>query len=491
MGIPTSRLAYLNKIQDGLVFFEGFENDNFINAEGWNTNQGVAQNSSNQYLPQSNGIKSFQCNGTGATLCNIIKPITNQTPGMLFQAWLYDDGTTTGKGPYVKLKTNLGNFIQFGIRNNVSTTDYSFNANGVFTEDNFSTNSGRYPRSVGWHCISISSDTGTIVVWLDSGVNTTIGTISINDYITSIYVCSGTLSDTGAAFGYFDNIGLFMGTTVDFVGPSTVSPYEYQLVFGTLGTTVVLDTGTTINGGGRVQKLNQAFPLLNVLLTIQQPSTSLALDVNNAESAFIRDINPGDIFSYNVIDFGRKAKPFNPAEASLINQNQSSSGIMETLFHAYKDTYSIGFNVLEGLTLKKQLNNFYRYCSQGFQFSFLMSTAFNALGIIQSAVVGSQTITMNNFSGDWPATQFVAGRKYRAFNIENTLKQTFTVNSVSDPNLSTLEFVEYPFQPGDMVVEETFYPFLELGSNPDGFQMTDERYVRFNWIQGCQDYNGI
>jgi len=202
-------------------------------------------------------------------------------------------------------------------------------------------------------------------------------------------------------------------------------------------------------------------------------------------------VNPGDIYNIVSTGFSRKLTQWKPQNSALANVNQSTAGVTETVFNAFKNKYSIKVQDLQGLSYKESIDEWYNYASQGNVFSIQGDSNNVGWGILAAApAVGQATVTIMPNLGVNPTDAFTAGRQYVIANASNTYRQSVTLLSDNTNQLTFDNNIEYPFQQGDYVCDMTFMPFLELGSNPYGLQMADERYKRFDWNQIVQDYNG-
>lgn len=203
------------------------------------------------------------------------------------------------------------------------------------------------------------------------------------------------------------------------------------------------------------------------------------------------DVNPGDIYLLKKISFGQKFKPYNPQLNALKNVNESTSGVDETIFNAYKNKYVMGVPVLEGMNYKQSFDEWYNFAVQGNPFSAQVDDHHVGFGVIDSnPAVGTQVIQIKPNLSTKPTDSFELNRKYVLFNAANTRRQTVTLNAINDPCLSFVENIEFPFVNLDYIADITFHPFLEIGNNPYGLQMMDERYIRFRMNQTVQDWNG-
>jgi hypothetical protein len=473
--VGTSKLSYLKKIRDGVVFSEGFENDNFIAAEGWTTVQGTPGNSLTQAKV---GIKSWdnQANG-GLPVAKKIITDTNVDANWFFVVWFYDTGNTTSPGPYCKIKLANGNYISVGVRNSVSTTCYSYADSGASVDEPITAIASAV-RSVGWHSFALILNTNTTLLLVD----TSITYLNLfHSLVSEIYLCSGKVGGLGPSFGYFDSLGYFRNTGFGFY-------------FNRTNVSLALWNSSNANITYSNNPSSPCYLYAQIYSTLYPISVYFQMDQYIPESLLYRSplmsINPGDIYQYVSVDFGRKLTTYKPTETGLINSHQSTSGVTETIFNVYKNKYIFGVNDLQGLPMKSQLNNWYENAEQGYPFSIMVDSGHNGFGVMDSnALIGSSTVGIMPNLATNPTDSFEAGREYLLFNSANTRRQKLTLLTKNNTTLTFSSIISEPFLALDYVCETTLHPFLEVGTNPDGFQMTNERYIRFNWNQSCQDLN--
>jgi len=180
-----------------------------------------------------------------------------------------------------------------------------------------------------------------------------------------------------------------------------------------------------------------------------------------------------------------------PQNNALANVNQSTAGVTETIFNAYKNKYAISVKDLVGLSNKESVDEWYNYAAQGNPFSIMVDDQNAALGILSGpATPGTNTVwIMPNLCTN-PTDEFTVGRQYVIANAGNTLRQSVTVTETNPTGLQFDNNVNWPFQQGDYIADMTFLPFLELGNNAYGLAMMDERYIREDFNQIVQDYSG-
>lgn len=481
MPTPQSTVSWLQKIRDGVVFSEGFENDNFISADGWTVLQGSPANSSAQY---KDGIKSWDNSANAQSLPVAKKIITDMnidlgTFGFGIGVWFYDTGDTTSPGPYFKIKTTDGKFWSIGVRNSVSTTNYSYAAGSIFGDQ--PTTATSVNRSVGWHhfFFYITGMGSVMNVSLDGGAFSIAGTSS---FVSEIYLCADTVGGGGPSFGFFDDVTYFRNIQTQI---------NYDSSLGD-GWTKVYDSGNNLvsqsvnSNPSALNLFNTVYPFFG-FIEFGDETTTVKLILRSP----LMQINPGDIYLLNSIQLGRKLTAYKPLLASKKNVNESTSGVEETIFNANKNKLSFGVKNLDGLALKEQVDEWFNYADQGGVFSILVEDQNNGFGVISAALApnGNTATIMSNLYTN-PTDPFTVGRQYVIFDPANTRRQTVTLASKTSTVLTFAENIKYPFQPLDYICDLTFHPFLELGTNKYGLQMVDERYVRFNWNQAVQEYNG-
>lgn len=489
---PQSNFAYLQKIQDGVIFSEGFENDNFVTAEGWTVLQGVPANSSSQY---QSGIKSWDNSANSQSLPVASKNLNSKSGFVVI--WFYDDVShTTEQGPYFKIKLSNGNFASIGVRNSVSTSFYCYSTPGPSVDAPDTASS--IARSTGWHQFYF-------IDGRDFGIDGVGFNLGFSGQASTVYVCANTVGGTGNSFGFFDQLGCFINVisvdqsfggilTQGCMAVDVPSTYLGQVNFYFSGDNLFYKNWVVSPFTGQVgiplspdRFRNSINYPISAYLEVSQPNsrTKLLLRSN------ILNINPGDI--YNLVEFtpGQKFKPYNPQLAALSDINQSTSGVTETIFNAFKNKYVFGIPILEGMDYKKQYDEWYNYAVQGFPFSAQAEDNNIGFGVIDSnPALGSSVIQIKPNLSTHPTDAFTVGRKYVLFNASNTRRQTMTLLAKNDPCLTMTENFEYPFANLDYIADITFHPFLELGNNPYGLSAQDERYVRFKMQQTAQDYNG-
>jgi hypothetical protein len=474
----TSILGYLQKIKSGVLYSETFENQNWFAAEGWTNVQGTPTYATNMSYQ---GLNSFICSGAGATLSIIKKSVTGS--GTWIQCYFFDDGTTvaaTALGPFLKVKTNGGNYWQVGVRNDVSNSGGA-NGLGYYVYGGPADESFAYTstasRSIGWHRFDIYITSGFLIVGVD-GFSSGTAHSTTDASFTEFHLCSGKTSDTLATFGNFDSIYAFSGTVLTMLWKGTTrSGILYDSAFEFLGSL----SGA---GYGILVFSETAFPVSGYL-QISQNGVGAALEHQSVLTNFF----PGDVYVYQSIDFGRKVTDWQPKENSLKNINQSTSGVQEVLFNGYKGSHMFMVDYLLGQQTKNKLNNFYDYCSKGYPFSMMIDSANGALGVLDTnALIGSTSVLLEDGLSAYPTDGFTVERSYQIFDAQRTIKQKVTLASKDTNTLTFHEYLTEPFAQGDFICDDTFQPFLEIGQSTDGFTYKSGRNQFVGWAQQCQEF---
>ncbi len=497
---PQSNFTYLQKIRDGVVFSEGFENDNFVSAEGWTVLQGVPGNSTIQY---KDGIKSWD-NSANAQSLPVVSKSFNVQSSMII-VWFYDDVShTTEQGPYVKVKMSDGTYMSVGVRNGITSTNYSYGAQGAGT-DAPTTDSG-IARTTGWHqfvfqaFVAPAGPSPFTCIQIDTNQVYANTPASNPLYLSAVYVQANTVGGTGNSFGFFDELAAFV-YSVDFFNGVRNLPDLIQVINASGLKANIYDINNSLLYSSTEN--NSILYLPVYYSTAFYPNTghdfpfsgyieiSDPTGKNTACRSQLLNLNPGDIYDFQKLKFGQKFKPYDPQNAALTNVNQSTAGVTETIFNAFKNKYVFGIPILEGIDYKKQYDEWYNYAVQGLPFSAQVEDNNIGFGVIDSnPSVGTSVIQIKPNLSTNPTDAFTVGRKYVLFNAANTRRQTMTLLAKNDPCLTMTENFEYPFANLDYIADITFHPFLELGNHPYGLSAQDERYVRYKMNQIVQDWNG-
>ncbi len=507
----NSVINYLQKVRDGVVFSEGFENDNFVTAEAWTTVQGVPTNSSSQ---SKQGIKSFICNGTASTLSIIkkvitpysINSVTSNTPFTYAEVWFYDDMTTTaGTGPYFKVKTSSGKWFQVGVRNDISTTEYVCNAPNTYTQDNFSTTIVSTPtRSLGWHKFQIflgfNGSTGFKIAIGKSNNDSQIvfqtGTAATGEVFSEVYVNSGTTSDTVGTFGFFDSLFVFLDEAFYVINQDSTDTNTYGLnAFvdgvslrgpGTIPTPFVPCTDITASGD------TYLYPLKTVI------EISIANNTHRIGSYFNYDIYPGDIYEYKRIDLGRRFTSIQVNDNNLENQNKTISGVREVLSYSNQNRQTFIIDQLDedsSTQWRQQADNFFYWTVLGNPFSVMVDEIEqNDFGVIKDFKQAGTTkrVFLNPNLSTNATDAFTAGDTCILQKQNNTLKEVVTIASLDTNSITFNEQLTFDVNSGDFVYSQYFFPFQQYPtSDMPGFQQVNAQNVRFTWTLNTEDFNGI
>lgn len=499
----VSLIAYLQKQRDGVVFQETFENQNFVAADGWTIQRGTPANTQSQAVA---GISSFDCTAGNQSMPVIYKNITDTNVdftgpgsfGWMAQTWFYDPITSTSAGalyttsstpgPYFKIKTTNGNYASVGVRTSVSTSSYSYGSFSSGTDAPTSATS--VVRTNGWHSLTfvLGNAGARLLVYVDTN-NIFPTTIVSNPVVSQISVCAGTSAEAGSSFGNFDAVGYYRNAQITFSGSSASVT---QLMFN--GNNNRLDQSTP-------QWYDYQFPIplyieVQVVGSVVGP-TSAGFPVYRTP---LMNYNPGDIYQFQSINFGRKVTTYDPMIKELQSVNQSTGGVRETNSYGLKGPVSFSVNSLTGWSWKQAADNFFLNCVQGNPFGFFVdSITDNAIGVIATSAFGGETNTvqiMPSVTGFSLLTsaqttqQFTAGNYYYVRNNANTQKQLVNLTSMTTSTLIFDQNLNFNVFPLDYVYSLQLYPFLEVsGDTQTGFKCTDTKYPRFTWQQSCVDYN--
>ncbi len=501
-------ISYLQKIRDGVVFSEGFENDNFINAEAWTTLQGVPANTSAQF---KSGIKSWDNSANAQSLPVAKKVITDTNVdtatalgveyGWVCEVWFYDDVThTTEQGPYFKIKLVDGSFIQVGVRNSITTTNYSCNTSNTYTEDNF--HDSGIARSNGWHKFQIWNQPfafGVIYVVAIDGVGTNqlltaAGSIS---KVTEIYLSANKIAGTGNSFGYFDSLNYFRNLQIKFNNNATTQ-YKFS-IYDSSNTFLASDFNTP--NAVLLPSLTTIYPA-NIFTEVQSVTNAGVATSGIIYRSPLLQINSGDIYNFVTVNLARKCEMPGYIPNSFRQTNQSPSGVVETLVTGLKDRMTFTIKELQGFQWVQIVRNWFQYVIDGSPFSIMTDSSFDtAIGVISATVLANNstvTIMPNLLTNPTDAFnvntltngQFANNYFYVVRNNANTQKQIVTVASKTGTTLTFNETLNFTVNNPDYVYSEYLFPFLEIdGNDLSGFVIADKNIPSYTWTQKVREYD--
>ncbi len=497
---PQSHYTWIQKVRDGVVFQETFENDNFINADGWTVLQGNPANSEALFNPGGGQNQSFAgimswdnqalVPGTSTQslpVASVAITDTNVDQQWCVQVWFYDTMDTTSPGPYFKIKLSDGTYFSVGVRNSVSTIKYSVSAVSTGA-DAPTTPSFSGTRSVGWHSFFIypSLTSENLFLSIDGNIQSPAGS-SNSIIISNLYLCADVIGGPGPSFGYFDQLGYYRNEGFKILpATATATVYDISNVEQTVSTGP--DNMVYLNWG------NIVFPFPG-FLEFNQPGSAHTLLVRTCLTNF----NPGDIYLLTDLAFGRKFGKPDLVDTGLVSRNQTNVGVQEVLNYGLKDQLTTTIQRLLGETWKKQIDNWFQYAITGAPYSIMTDDVHgNALGIASSFVQGGTSPTLSvmpNLCTN-PTDVFNVGLDYVIRDQANTQKQTATLLSKTTTTLTfdnNLAFdTNAPDGQGnyDMIYSKYFFPFMELGENNlQGLILSDARYPYYDWTQRIQEYN--
>jgi len=485
-----SVITYLQKIRDGVVFSEGFENDNFISADGWTTIQGAPANSGVQF---KQGIKSWDNNANGGIpIAKKVITDTNVDNFWLVQGWFYDDATnTTAQGPYLKAKLASGKYMSVGVRNSFSTTKYCFNAVTSAAQDD-PQNVSSVTRTTGWHLFQMQlGNFGSYNMLIDgtliSNVSTTTSTVS------EIYVQSNLAGGTGTSIGYFDSVEYYRSAQIQILMPTTTMQ---TVNFYTNQNSLLLSTTADSSSPAALNFVGTSYFNANLPIGIYtEISTATATSLGCRSNLIM--MNPGDIYSYKTIDFGRKITTYDPTPKELQSVNISTAGVRETNNYGLKGDLSFSVRDLCGYQWRQSADNFFLNAVQGNPFGLMVDNVTDrCFGVIgTSRQPNSSTLQIMGNLGTNPTSQFsqksTSTQDYYVIqNALNTNKQVVQFTAIATSSVTLSQPTNFATNPGDYVYSLLYYPFLEVNGNGlTGFRVTDPNIPRYNWTQGCSEYD--
>lgn len=480
----TTVITYLQKQTDGVIFFEGFENNNFINADGWTTLQGSPANSSVQ---AKTGIESWDNNANNGlpVAKKIVNSVSADSSFWLVNVWYYDDAAnTTSQGPYLKIKMSDGNYTSIGVRNGISTTKYSYGAIGSSADAPDTASS--VTRSTGWHQLQIKNSAGVAIKVLVDGVEI-YSVASSTNTVSELYLCSNTIGGTGTSIGYFDCLGYYRSAVITINGNvGTMKVYDSSNVL--LSTIGAAQSSFNVSIWGTITYPVSGF----VTFSKASPNTTVLYSRSN-----LLTINPGDVFVLRKIDFGRKITTYDPFVKELQSVNISTAGVRETNNYGLKGDLTFSVSNLDGYGWRQSVDNFFLNSVQGNPFGLMVDNVTdNCFGVIAtSSQPNVSTVTILGNLGTTPTSQFAnkgtsTQDYYVVQNYANTSKQIVQVTAIGTSTLTFDQSLNFATNPGDYVYSLLYYPFLEVsGNSPTGFRVSDPSIPRYNWVQNCSEWD--
>ena len=492
--MANSRIDWMKKIRDGVVFNETFECPFFLTANGWTVLHGNPAQSLAQAVT---GIASWDNAAVVPGTITQSMPVasvtvTDATVNSNFPVcvWFYDTGDTTSPGPYFKVLMTNGSYLSVGVRNSVSTTKYCYSGLGAGSDQ--PTTAGTINRAIGWHSFYIVVAATTYSIYVDSSLlvsNT--ATVSI---LQKLYLCADVVGGPGPSFGYFDNLSYFRN-----IG--------FQVFFDPTITTGIgnfYDSNNTKIGSSSLDASNLMRFQPNLPVSSFPSGYFFEIPTTIATKLLFRSTllqcSPGDIYYFQDLNFGRKFNNIDPIPTSLENRNTTNFGETEVLQYGLKDVHTFFINKLgvptdtmTGDKYYKAARNWFQDAQSGNPFSVMEDDyKENAFGVLSSFVQAGSgaTVTVKPNLSTYPTDAFVVGQNYIIRDNSNTRNQDVTLLSKADPNLTFSEPLAFDTNSMDYVFSARLYPFSELGKNTlDGFKAADERYKWYNWSQQFQEYN--
>ena len=489
MSNRNTKICYLSKVVDGMVFREDFEADQFVSYDGWSTLQGIPTHTKDQSIA---GLFSLLLEGTqdesGLPVCLKMSPPQTGISNWVAVVWFYDDATkTTDPGPYLKLELANENFVQVGPRNGVSAGFYSCNPSGNFTEDAFSATAT--PRTTGWHKFlvnyMIQGSTFGVGIYIDDVLVQTLPMAS-NIPIKSIYLMGSTLNTASDSFGYFDELR-YMRNYSSFV--SGIAGRRLN-VPGLMTEDVPLGIG----GWAIPSEINPEDNDYPVEIS-QLSSGSSDTDSLNRLALFLpsgdprRAMVPGDQFSFTEIDFGRRATTFQNQPGTLGNNSLSNSGFSTTVTSGRIDRAPFVINSLFGLEWVQRAMNFFEYARQGNPFSFSLygddTVCSSLIAIVAPGNSQIQVFSTLNLSGAY----IIPGNYYIIERSDRSAREIVLITTASAYGRFGLsESVKNSYSIGDTIRSVNFWPNMELDSRSFGFSVSEPKTLTYDWTINMREH---
>lgn len=478
--MSVSLFTYMVKLRDGIIFRETFENDNFVQAQGWITLQGVPVNTSQQ---SKFGIKSLKLQGQSLPV--IQKTVS--TAGVQNEVaicWFYDDASnTTDAGPFFKVKFDDGKFVQVGVRNGVSTGFYVTNSASDFSEDSFAATI--VARSTGWHKFEIvrRDDNLEIQVLIDGTLVRTHSFGFSPPLMTDLFLQADVIGGSGDSFGFFDDVKLLYDDKVTFKG------IENRQVI--IRDQDEINLGSIVSTGGNDEGSTSLF--FSTALDFPLPARVLLSQVNKTtklQASFRIEISHGDVYQFVEINFGRKIKAFGERLTANSVVNESLRGVTEILSFGSSNFVQFSVENLEGFAFQEKAVNLHEHLRKGGTFSLMVDSDLAALNHFAADYAAGTTdlgLAQNMDLFDKTA-EFIQGRQYVILTNGGSDRQVVTIDQVlSSSTIRVSPPLLFPVKKTDFIREITFFPYCVLSDQTLGLNMTNPRKVRFDWNQTVRE----
>lgn len=489
----TTLQARLQKIRDGWMFHEDFESDQFVPNDGWNVLQGAANQSKTQAVNGLFSLKmagSLDDNGTPLVMYTTITDAVARNE--YFVCWFYDDASnTTLAGPFVKIRCTDGKFLQLGVRNATSTTKYSCNVAGNFAEDNFTATSVN--RSTGWRKFEIRREMDVApyvnhyLIFVDGTIVGDMNPSGTPAFFDRIYVQGDVVGTTNDSFGYFDEIRLYRDYNVTLYGCEgrrvRAKNTSETILWG-------LDNllETTVAGQNVPISTDPGYTI-SLEISKQIPNDATTANWTKLVSRMDNELmNPGDMWRYAEVDFGRKVGSYQEFPVTLGARNSSLNGTTETITFGQRNKVQYTVKMLEGDSWLKEAHNWFDWVRKGNPFTL---------------AVDSDSIVFASFAGTYHAgdlsfvvlpslaatyTEIVTGGEYIIQTRDGINRQTVLVTNVSGNTVTISQPLNFNVALGDFIRAVYYWPMLENDDpNSEGLTITD-KVIRRDWQVMAREY---
>jgi len=472
-------ISYLQKMKDGFIFHETFENDDFVVGSNWLQIQGTASNTG--LVTAKEGIKSLllagttDSNGYPIILKKEITDFDIESEQVL--VWFYDTGDTSLPGPFLKIETTDSAYIQVGVRNAVSTTKYSCNGATNVSQDNFSASS--ISRTVGWHSLLIekSSLTGPYAIYIDDTLARSI--TGTNAPVKYVSLQADVASHAADSFGYFDSLQINRANSVQ--------------IYGTVGRTInVKDSTETLQTVGQTSYYSTIE--LGVLGEPENYSIEIARSTSNVLMATRLgpfEMKSGDKWKYVELDMGYKTSTPRDVPTTLGSVSHSTNGTVQRITTGLQDRISFSFPYLFDDLWTSNVQNFFQYARTGGPFSVSVDfdeVAFSVITVAASA--GASSVTVGDTLGQH-YLGITSGDYYMLQDTTNNNRQILKVLSASYSSTSTVTFTDvlaFDVAVGCYLRPLRYFPMLELDGDSAPLDYANIKNKRQTWTLNCREY---
>jgi len=479
--MSTSQFRFMPKLSTGLLILESFESANFITDQLWNVlNGNPVQGLINPYdgiysLPIDSSFPLLQIDG-GATAPQV------------FNVRLWDDPTnTTGAASYVFVSATAGtpgatNCIGIGVDNAVSTANYVIYKNGIKSDSGV-------PRQAGYIFLNITTDVGGDYCYIGGSK------LSYGTSIAGRYLTLGTLATTGnVPFNYFDLVQIYQQLAIQVYGLQP-GQWIWLLDFDNSTTTSVAPIYTYHNLKAQVEVPVIGPASLIANLGMQSPLNGFFVVTD--EEYIINYISPvsqvtiGDIWTFDMVDFGRRATMIDVLKSVTRTDKESNSGVNEAVFFNARENWTFTMTDITEAQ-RTALDRWWSFAQQANEYAVAVNSDKASFFFLAAATAPMATsFLIETANNEIPVIPNIAPGDVLILKNQNNLNfEQITVASVEQVNIhgfgfdatqiTTKDPIHNIYQAFDIVQSTLYTPFAIASDKQLNVKLTNAKLKRWD-----------